>query len=123
MQSYWELHPQPAATVYVPRIFGFKIHRPQGAPVISAGRTAALAASSASGKGAAAPAGAAGSSSAVAGTSGAAGSDDRTQHADRPSHEGDDGDNERTPGGSKARSNRAGGASAHVEDVADGDAG
>lgn len=42
MQSYWEMNPSPPTGLYVPRIFGFKIHRPNGPMITSAGRATAL---------------------------------------------------------------------------------
>ena len=108
LQSYWELQPQPPASVYVPRIFGFKIHRPQVPPAASAGRAvaavnlAALAANSSRG------AGGAGSSSACAAAGASPAPGGSSERRERASHEGgDEGDHERTPGGSKGgRSSR-----------------
>lgn len=48
MQSYWEMKPTPPGSLYVPRIFGFKIHRPDGPTITSLGRATALASSSSS---------------------------------------------------------------------------
>ena len=42
MQSYAELRPTPSGSLYVPRIFGFKIHRPDGPVLSSCGRAAAV---------------------------------------------------------------------------------
>jgi hypothetical protein len=116
LQSYWELQPQPATTLYVPRIFGFKLHRPQGAPITSQGRAnaaAALAQSSPHGSGStrgrahSSRDGAAGSSSAVAGpvdvSAGAAAAGELALEGElAPGDEHEAGD-ETTPRGSKGR--------------------
>lgn len=48
LQSYAELKPEAATSLYIPRIFGFKIHRPNGPLLASAGRAIAHNASGAS---------------------------------------------------------------------------
>ena len=60
MQSYAEMRPAPSGSLYVPRIFGFRIHRPDGPVLSSCGRAAAVAS------------GGGGSSAAAGRTSGAA---------------------------------------------------
>ena len=98
LQSYWELQPQPASTIYVPRIFGFKIHRPQGPPLTSIGRAGALqiqngAASSSRAAGGGAGGGVASSSANPPGSS---------RREVRASHEaGDEGDSVRLPDGKR----------------------
>ena len=118
LQSYAELQPQPPASVYVPRIFGFKIHRPQGAPAASAGRAVAAAAAAASSSSSRA-AGGSGSScvcDAADAAPGASSSQRSTARVERASHEGgDEGDNERTPGGGKSR----GGGFGRIDERAD----
>ena len=79
MQSYWEMNPAPPSGLYVPRIFGFKIHRPSGPMITSAGRAAALAATSGGGAasgaaGGGGTAGSGGASRAAAGGTKCAGS-------------------------------------------------
>lgn len=65
LQTYWEMRPKPIETLYVPRIFGFKIHRPEGTPQISLGRTTSAAAASSATSGRRAASGAVQASDAV----------------------------------------------------------
>lgn len=109
LQSYLELQPAPATTLYVPRIFGFKLHRPQGPRITSQGRANAAAVVSpqqAGGSGGAGSSGAAGGGSASA----AAGARAARASHDGADEGGDDGGDERTPGGSQARKQQHGSA-------------
>ena len=109
LQSYWELQPQPATSVYVPRIFGFKIHRPQGPPPTSAGRAAAIEhAGGASSSRAGAPGGAA--------TPEAHGSGRGERARERRSHDGgDEGDTPRADGQQQQQpAERSGGGSSRA---------
>ena len=115
LQSYWELQPQPVTTVYVPRVFGFKLHRPQGPPITSQGRATAIAHGASGGSRApASGSGAGGAGASASASAGAGASEQRSAvRMERASHEGGDeheGDAERTPREGKGRSKSHGAA-------------
>jgi hypothetical protein len=105
LQSYWELAPQQTTTVYTPRIFGFKIHKPQGTAAVSAGRAAAMASASASSAAAAGSGAAAGGGAGEKPSAAAGGSANPPPRLVRMSHDADNEDK----GGTGAASPRAGG--------------